>query len=480
MKLELSVKNPSASTLESLKISLALVNDSAVAYRLPGPYDLTQALSIEVYRAGGALVRRMNGLTRQEMMSSGRIDPTPLLEDLPAGGRWDWELDLAAYHYALPAGQFEIKAVYADEASGVLARSPSVPVVVTAAPLHCLAPLCDAPVIEGLTLLLRGGDAQTEAITVLRQHNAQRPLAAWYSERIDGAPASGVRWDGPTPPFFAAARFLTTDSFEPTFVKWILSTSPTHLFAHRVFRGRIDPVGLSCPLPTGRSLLPSACYDDDDRLTVFFQKPDGAIDACDFTASGLERRFRHQVPPTPIPPAIRVDCDFVHVVTPWQGAIYDRLSLDGVSQERKKPHTTRMTPVLCDIDPIRRRARLAFRDGPRGRALHLVTVAPKASQVDVLPMDQLLLRGELRELSFDEDNAGHFHLLVSTSRRGLYYLRDGMGPVLIARGEERFHPLVHAGSGAYLGCHSVEYGYRFLHFRPSAHHHRIASFDEVT
>jgi len=479
MNLDLSVKNPSASVLESLKVSLALVNDSPVAYRLPGPYDLTQALTIEIYQAGGPLVRRMNGLTRQSMMSEGRVDATPMLEDLPAGGRWDWDLDLAPYHYALPAGDFEVKAVYADASAGVLAHSKYVPVHIAAAPLYSLACLCDAPVIEGLTLLLRSGAAQAEATTVLRQHNAQRPVGAWYSERIDATPGPSLRWDGVTKPFFAAARFFTTDSFEPTFVKWILSTDQTHVYAHRIFRGRCEPTALACPLPRGRTLLPSACYDEDERLMIFFQKPSGTIEAWDFTSSGLERRFRHEVPPTSIPPAIRADCDFVHVVTPWQGVIYDRLSLDGVHRERRKPHTTRLTPVICDIDPIRRRARLAFRDGPHGRNLHLLTVAPKARRTDFLPLDNLPLRGQLREVSFDEDDAGHFHLLVSTSQGKLYYLRDGMGPVLIAQGEERFFPTVHAAGGIYLGCNSSQHGYRFLHFRQSAYRHRIATFEEL-
>jgi hypothetical protein len=483
MKLSLAVHQASVSSLQAVKVSLSLDNDTAVAYRLPGPYDLTDALTLLVHRADGTLLRRMNGLTRQGMMSTGRVDPTPLLEELPAGQCWNWDLDLANYHYSLPAGDFELEAVYVDSHAGVSLRSPRVPLHVAPAALQHLVHLCDAPVLDGITLLLRSGGPGLAPTTVLRQHNAQHPLAAWYSECIPDngvspIAVSGVAWNGPVKPFLAAARFFTTDSFEPTFDKWIVSTDGTSLFAHRFRRGRPDRLVHMAPLPAGRSLLPSACYDEADRLLVFFQQPAGTIEAYEFASDGLRLRFAHDVPRTLIPPAIRADCDFIHVVTPWRGLLYHRLTLAGVPQERTQLFATRMHPATLDIDPAQRRARAIFRDSPRGRALALVVVGPGISRVESLAIDRLPVRGLVREMSFDQDRGGHFHLLVSTSRRRLYYLRDGMGPALMGAGEDRFFPIVHAPTSIYLGCNATETGYRFLPYRQAAYRHRVALSEE--
>jgi hypothetical protein len=477
MRLELSIENPNTTTLEGVRVGLALVNESAQAYRLPGPYDLTNALTIEVRRSDGVLVRRLDGFTRQAMTSSARIDSRPSLDDLPALGVWRWDLDLAAYHYTLPAGELTLRAVYSVPNDSLLLQSADVPVSVGAVPLRSLAYLVDAPVLDGLTLLLHGEGPEKTPITVLRQYEAQRPLAAWYSRRIDLDGGQPVSFTGPVKPFFAAASFSTTDSFEPTFVKWIISTDSTRLFAHRVFQGALDPKPLIAPLPEGRALIPSAYYDEDERLTVFLQRPTGTLEAYHFAPDGLRLLFLHHVPRTPLPPAIRADCDFIYILTPWQGAIYDRLSLRGEPRERRKPFTTRMTAVLCDIDAVRRRGRLLFRDGPRGRALQLVTFEPRRHRTDSLALDDLPMSGEIREVSFDRDESGRFHLLVATSARKLYYLRNGRGPTLILQGEERFFPIVQAGGGLYLGCHSVLGGYRFLYFQQRAH--SISSFEEL-
>jgi hypothetical protein len=480
MNLVLSVQNPTVDTLEGLKVGLDLFNDGERAYQLPGPSDLTATLTFEVYRQDGALLRRMNGLTRQQMMSSARVDPTPTLEDLPPGGRWRWELNLASYHYPLPAGAFEMEAVYDYDEAGVHVRSNRIPIHVAAVALSEIAFLREAPVLDGVTLLLKG-ESNGAPTTVLRHYNAQRPLAAWYSERLAGDNGSAspgmIAWNGGVRPFFAAARFFTTESFEPTFRKWVISSDGSRLVAQRFIWGRPDPLSISTLLPTDRTLLPSACYDEEDRLMVFFQKTAGTIEAYDLTSEGLTLRFEHNVPATSVPPAIRADCDFIHIVTPWRGVLYDRLLLTGALEERVQAFRTRMRSYRCDIDPAKRVARVLFHDGPHGRALEMVVVGPKPSRIDRLSIDNLPLEEELREMSFDRDPGGRFHLLVSTSRRKLYYFRDGRGPTLVASAQDRFFPIVHAPGDVYLGCHQAEFGYRYLHFRQAVHGSRIATFD---
>lgn len=147
--------------------------------------------------------------------------------------------------------------------------------------------------------------------------------------------------------------------------------------------------------------------------------------------------------------------------------------------ERVQAFRTRMQPARCDIDPAQRVARVLFHDGPHGRALDLVVVGPEPRRVNRLSIDNLPVDGTLREMCFDRDPDGRFHLLVSTSRRKLYYFRNGQGPTLIASGEDRFLPIVHAPAGVYLGCYQSAFGYRFLHFQRAVHGSRIATFDGV-
>lgn len=191
-------------------------------------------------------------------------------------------------------------------------------------------------------------------------------------------------------------------------------------------------------------------------------------------------RFAHDVPATVLPPVIRADRDAIHVVTPWRGVLYERLSLDGISLERRHPYKTRMSPHVCEIDPSRQRARVIFRDGQNGRSLYLAVVGLGTNQVDGFSIDHLPVRGMLREMSFDQDRDGQFHLLVSNSLQKLYYFRDGLGPMLIGSGEERYFPIVHASGGVYLGCSDTQRGYRFLQLKRVGGRRRIAWLEERT
>ena len=477
MELVLSVNNPNVNTLECLKVGLDLYNEGETAYRLPGPYDLSGALTFEVYRMDGTLLRQMSGLTRQKMMSKARVDPTQTFEDLPAGGRWRWDINLASYYYPLPSGEFEIGAVYTHEESGINIRSNRIPIRVSSAQLSDIAVLRDAPVLDGVTLLLRGKTNNTP-VTILRQHNAQRPLSAWYSEQLESTngaahPAAKIIWGGPGRPFFAAARFFKTTSFEPTFCKWIISSDETQLYAQCFRRGQPDQEIITVPLPAGRKLLSSAYYDEQDHLTVFFQMHTGTIEAYDLANEGLIFRFAHDVPATPIPPAIRADCDFIHIVIPWRGVLYHRLLLNGICEEKVQVFSSRMMPYSCDINPALRVAKVLFYDGPHGRSLDLIIVGPEPRRIKRMTIDNLQVRGELREMSFDCDPDGRLHLMVSTSRQRLYYFRSWDRPVLVASGQERFFPVVHAPSGVYLGCYQTDFGYRFLHFQRTVHGGRV-------
>ena len=88
MKLTLAVAHDRLTTLEGVHAEVTLENDGAAALELPGTSDRTDALTLEARRPDGTLIARMNGLTRQALMSTGRVNETPLLEILEAGARW--------------------------------------------------------------------------------------------------------------------------------------------------------------------------------------------------------------------------------------------------------------------------------------------------------------------------------------------------------------------------------------------------------
>src|SRR5262249_22737012 len=152
----------------------------------------------------GHLLRRMSGLTSQAMLSRARLDPRPDLDILPPSGTWTWDIDLASYHYNLPAGDLQIEAHYTYPPKGIDVRADRVPVRIAAQHLDVLTADRDNPVLDAITLLLLAEDPPGRAL-YLRQLNHPRPLAAWYSERIaDGGP--GRRY------FLASANFFRTDS----------------------------------------------------------------------------------------------------------------------------------------------------------------------------------------------------------------------------------------------------------------------------
>ena len=76
---------------------------------------------------------------------------------MPPGGRWTWALDLARYHYPLPAGPCRLVAHYAYAPADVRLASDPVDLTIEPAALRDLVLLEDAPVLDTLALLLRAG-----------------------------------------------------------------------------------------------------------------------------------------------------------------------------------------------------------------------------------------------------------------------------------------------------------------------------------
>ena len=313
MLLELSIQvvNPQLSPHEGLKLEARLRNMSGETCELPSPYDLTNAFSLDVYYPGGALMRRMNGLTYQAMMTSRRVDPRPDLDTLEANAQWDWTLNMASYHHLLPTGNWEVEAVYEYPEAEVVARSGRTAIEVVECSVLALWAVHDNPVIEGLTLLIRAEGNNAEQ-WYLRQHNYQRPLASWYSEPVRiGKDAEQA--------FCATSDFFQTDSFEPFSRKWIIWQEGMAIHAQEFEMGVSVGEAQSAALPDGRTLYPFAYRTLDEELGVFCLAAEGVIECYRFAPAGLTRLFSHPLPFMNDMLSMGVDADFIHFVMVSEG-----------------------------------------------------------------------------------------------------------------------------------------------------------------
>ncbi|MDQ3001043.1 MAG: hypothetical protein M3Y08_07255 [Fibrobacterota bacterium] len=176
-----------------------------------------------VYRQDGSTLLRMDGLTGQKMISGARVDVRPFKDTLAAGAEWKWNMDLSTLHYPLPAGNYYLEARLDDEGLGVILRSDATEIQVEDPDLIHMAPSRANPVMDGLALLFRSPTKNgVDAPLVLRQYNALRPLAAWYSSSLP----SDLRADLA---FCAQPAFFQTDSFDPFFRKWVIGSDGANL-----------------------------------------------------------------------------------------------------------------------------------------------------------------------------------------------------------------------------------------------------------
>lgn len=464
LHLALRALNPRLTTLDALQVALRLENRASEACDLPGPDDQSGALSLLFHRPDGTLARTMSGLTHQYMMSSARLDMTPVLTPLGPGEAWDWTLDTAAWHYPLPAGRYQVQArLHYRDAEWLSAPAA---IEVSTAALASVSALRDNPVLDGLALLLRADNTWT-----LRQHNTRRPLAAWYSRVLDPAPPAGA--------FLASPAFFRTDSFEHFFEKWLIWSAEGLVQARHYQWGRAEGDLLSVPLPRGLRLLPQASYGDGGPLRLFFMGPGRVLYVGHLDSAGLHPLFRQRLPgPANGPdPVVRADCDALHIVTPHAGLHYLRLDHQGNRRLEQTLLRTRLRVAHCELDPERRTVRALFRGGEHDRSLLLVEAGVEPARLRQWRIDDLPVRGALREFAFGSDGRGRFHLLVATSRQRLYYLTEGGAPRRIATGDGPFHPLVSAAGGVYLGLWRPDTGYRFLQFAQRRQGPRVVDFE---
>jgi hypothetical protein len=462
---EAALDSPARTTLDGLTVTVRLSNDGADSRWLPGPSDRSGALSFEVTDPSGQLVRRMSALTEQASISAGRVESRVTLEELPAGAVWQWPIDLVSHGGPLPAGDFFLLARYQHPPEAVDLAAGPFPVQILDPEMQSVSALRDNPVLDGLTLLVRAGLPDGQTGFYLQQYNFPRPLAPLYAHA-----ASSGAW-GQASLFCAAADYFQTDRFDPAFSKWLVAFDGLTVEARRFTYGRPDD------LPPRQAVLPQRGWrlravfrTIDEQLHLAFQNGDGDLELMALDDQGARPLFSHLLARTCRRPlAVTAFGGELHLVYPAGGLVHERLDLRGQRLDLGVVDT-RLPVEDWRCDPVDRRAKVTLRDGPRGQVVELLCLNLEDGARSSLPLGRLPLRGALRELAFDCDRAGRFHLAVSTARGALYYVGEGGGPRLLARGGGIYFPIVAASRRCHVGFRRPGRGYAFtaIEAKPSA------------
>ncbi|MFO0587367.1 MAG: hypothetical protein U0441_07505 [Polyangiaceae bacterium] len=448
VEIAIALSAPEIPVLGTLEIRVLVRNTGALPIELPGPDDRTDALTIDVTdRATGALVRRMNGLTFQRMLSRARASSRHDLAAVPGGGTLDFTLDLAQYHQPLTAGDYEVRATLVHPPAEVDAASAKVPVRVTDLGVTGVSLTRDNPVLDGATILAEGADGSVWG----RLHNVDRPLAAWWNRRLELPP-------GTRGAFTAAAGFFQTDSFGPFFETWVLFQHGSHVVARCFAWGKPTGEQRAAPLPARGRLVRSAVRTATRDLYVFFWS-DGLLEGYRLDAQSLTK-----VMEAPLPrglagePCVRADEDFLHIVYPYGGLVHAQVGLRGQASTSDRVHKTGLLPVWWLYEPPLRRLRAVFADSRWGRTVELFTSDGNGTSATrmVLPT-----RGHVTEIDFERSQQGTESVLYSTSRKRLYLMVGSRGPMEMASGQERYFPFVKAGAPLYIGYARPSEGHRF-------------------
>lgn len=425
---------------------------------IPGPFDRSGAFNILLRNQSGELLRLMNRQTRQRMLSDGRVDATLDLETIASGEEWQWPVDLASFHYLLPTGEFEVSGRLVYPPAAVDVGSAKSDVIVREDPICTVQMIRDNPVIDSVSLLI-GADSPAGRGYFVRQHNYDRPTGAWYARQIPVPPDAGE-------PFFASAGFYQAESFDPAFRKWLVMPRGSSTVEVYCFSNGLPAARRKASIPAGAKLVRSAFHTPDGHVFLFFRGAEGMLICYRLTEAGLSKEFEHN-PRIPSGTAISIGAfqDAIHVAIARRGVLYERLSLSGALLDRVQAFRSPLQPVELVYEPGVHRIRALFADARRSQTVQVTAIDLKKESISTYAWDRFPLRAGIRELSFDHDEGGRFHLLAATGEKKLYYLSEGRGPILVAEGEEAYHPVVCAPRKVYLGFYRRSIGFRFIQYQ---------------
>ncbi len=471
--LSIRLQAPEITVFDGLKVEVQLQNTDGHSWEVPSPDDRSSMITIAVYAPSGELRRRINGVSRQIMRSTGRIDTSQSIDTIQPLQTWQWTIDAARYHYLLPEGDHVVVLELALPAHEQVLRSNPAPLRVVTAQLMAMHARRDNPVIHRLEALMKVRLPDGGEVLCLRQFSPSRPLAAAYSERAPTMPGS-------TDNHTAAANFFQTESFDPLVQCWLVWRKDAEVQAAKLTEGQPSGSARRAAIPKDRCLAGNSFYTSGDRLFIWMLSPVGDLELWELEERSLRPLLRHRAPRDLAPLCSAVaGPEHIHMLTPHRGLVYQKLTYSGQIVEERRLVSTRLRAHSCRIEPDRGRATALFWDGPQGKQCELLCARLEPGAAPIRKLVIVDLRQPMDELSFDFDRHGRFHLLISTSRRRLYYLREGRTPALVAQGEERFFPLVAAPSGAYLGWYSRRHGFRLVRYRQQAHAPWLENFDLV-
>ncbi|MCC7541440.1 MAG: hypothetical protein IT379_34805 [Deltaproteobacteria bacterium] len=457
LDLSLDVVATALGTLESMRVRVVLRNGGSTALRLPGTADPTDALEIRAYASphDTSPSWQANPRLRHVMMVSERPDWTEAaLEVLQPGALWEWDLDLASYQYPLPQGDHWVEAVYRYAPENVDLRSERAAVTVSASEAHDLFVTRDNCVLDGLQVLLKT-ESEDGFCWIGRLHNAGRPLASWYSMRLD-AGATGAHV------LAAYNAFYRDDVFDHFFDRWFVEVAPSEARSQRIAGTHGVRERRTTSLPGAPRHPRAAFWDGADGLFLLSSAQGGSLHCHRLVSGEADPVFVHGSSfHLGMPSAVAVDAEHIHVVMLDRELKYERLDHGGNVVLRRELPRSRFSPFACRYDVDRRRVLATFWDGPNGRIVRLVALDVETGECRELERSLPLRGQDLREISFDVDLGGRFHLLVGTSRHRLYYCRDETGPWLVSSGERQFLPYVHAPRRVFLGYYQTPRGWRF-------------------
>lgn len=506
LDLTLRILTPQTSLHESIAVEVLMRNNGTRTYQLPNIWDNTAALTFTALD-GDKSVRIMNTITKK-MMRQGMRDRIPVdtsLLGLSPGETWQAKFDLGGYHYLLPPRVTNLSATFSYSPENIFLESGRVPVSITHSFLGRILLTRDNPVTDGLTVLL--GESAPSGAVYLRLYNTASPLASWCSARIDGIAAETVVC-------CARPNYFDPESFDPFFERWVVFRENRKVSARKYAGGQATGDVFSGVLPKNGTLLPAAYATRDSAVHIFFLTPKNELQCLRLTSGNAETVFGYRLPSggglfrdTGLPLALGFDPHFIHVFLPERGVEYRRLTLDGNEVGRRRLFPSRLLPFSCIYDPVDKVVLSALWDGPAGRCIELRTAdiltesiewiqshAGRPSQTgpeqdedatasrrreSLLYVGTLELTGAIRELSFAVDRWGDYHMLISTSKRRLYYIAADRSPMLVAQGEERFFPHVMADDKVYLGFYLPADGFRFIEYRRVRNLPHFAEFDAI-
>lgn len=452
LRLELSIANTILTSHEGLKVEVRVFNQGAET--LPEAPLLTDALGIEFFTPAGRLKLRMDGTTREEMLGPLGQDPSlTKWGPLCPGDHWTWRLDLASYHYGIPAGSYDVEAVFRPEPGSPDLRSDRTFIYVSEPHLLMLDAQQDREG-QGRLILLMHARKEEEDVYYLRALHLHRPQAALYSEQVlAGEEAADV--------FLSHPAFIQADEVGPPFKRWILWRRGGEVRARLHHMGKRSGGRRRATLPPGRRLLHSAWHTAGNGLFVVMLGPERTLECHALEEGGLREVFVHRLPcALEMEPSVGADQETIHLAIAQQGVIHQRLDHGGRALETRRLIRSRLPAFSCLYDRLDEAIKVLFWARPKTVKMAVVDVN-RDHKVCKRVLERIPLHGELLELSFDMDSRGRFHLGVST-RQGMYHLRDGRPPRRIYKGEGRFFPHVITGERVYLGFYRQRRGYRFF------------------